>query len=699
MAAPTPFNLSPAVEQSLLLYATTANNMLLNQFSLRSQLEEIDRYYMREGDYTAAQLRNRAASKAGDKSKMQDVTVPIVMPQVEAALGYMTNVFLTGYPIFGTVSDPSTADYAMQMETIIEENSVTAGWARQLLMFFRNGLKYNLHGIECDWDQKKVASIDTDITYPNNAKPTTTLWQGNCLKNMDLYNTFFDPRVHPAEIHSEGEFAGYIQLMSRIRMKKYFNDMYGIIPASTIIRALESNIGSSPSMGNSMAPFGYYVPLINPAPLMDKTAYQAFDWMAWAQNNQNSRRTISYSNAYQVVKLYARIIPSDHGLKVPEANTPQVWKFIIVNGQVIAYAERCTNAHNFIPIFFGQPIEDGLDFQTKSFATNVTDMQDVASAMVNGYMASKRRLVGDRVLYDPMRVREKDINSTNPAAKIPVRPSAYGKNVADSVYQFPYRDEATNSLIQGSSQMVGYANVINGQNPAQQGQFVKGNKTLHEYEDTMGHGNNRNQIMGLTTENQVFAPMKEVIKLNILQYQTDAVIFSRSNQKNVTINSTDLRKAAIHFRMVDGMLPADKLLSADDLSSALQALTQSPQLGAGYNLAPMFSYLFKERGADLKPFEKSPLQQAYEQQIGVWQQTAIAVAKQGGTFNTPQPQMPPELIAELKNGRGPDPTGIALEATQGGPQPNGQTAQQLAPNTPSANAGAVAYSQPAAGAQ
>ena len=122
-------------------------------------------------------------------------------------------------------------------------------------------------------------------------------------------------------------------------MKKYFNDMFGLIPAATVLRALESTIGGAGESG-SMAPFGYYIPLINPSPLMSKTAYQAFDWMAWMQGQDGGKKRIAYSNVYQVVKMYARIIPDDFGMKVAEANTPQVWKFIIVNNSVVAYAKR-----------------------------------------------------------------------------------------------------------------------------------------------------------------------------------------------------------------------------------------------------------------------------------------------------------------------------------------------------------------------
>lgn len=631
-------------ELGILQFANKAHTLLLNQFSIRQHLIEIDRYYMREGDYTEAQIRNRLASRSGDKKKIQNLTVPVVMPAVESAVAYFANVFATGYPTFGMSSDPSQEDAALQMETIIAENSITAGWVRELVMFFRDGLKYNLHGLECSWEQKNVANIENDPAAANSAKVKNTLWKGNVLRRMDLYNTFFDPRVHPAEIHSEGEYAGYITMMSRVRMKKFINDLFGLVSPDRVIRAFQSS-PSATNMGSSMGtPFAYFQPIINPFPLMDRQNQQTFDWLAWAEAaSPANKRQIRYTNVYEVMKLFARIIPADFGFKVPEPNTPQVWKFIIINGTVVLYAERQTNAHNFIPIIFGQPIEDGLDYQTKSFATNVVDMQDIASAMWNGYLASKRRLVGDRVLYDPLRVREKDISSTSPTAKIPVRPSAYGKPLNEAVYAFPFHDEQTKSLLEGSEAVRRFAELITGQNPAQQGQFVPGNKTLKEYQDVMGHGNDRQQVMAIMTDAQVLTPMKEVIKLNILQYQEETQLYNREQKQTVNVQPTDLRKAAVHFKVSDGLLPIEKEMSTDEFQTALQTLGSSPQLAGSYNMGPLFTYIMKLRGADLSPFEKPQWQVMYEQQMQAWQMAAQQAAKAGTAFNTPMPQLPPQL--------------------------------------------------------
>lgn len=655
--------LSKEQETALVTNIRSWQNTMYTTYSLRTEMENIDRVYMREKDWTDDQIQSRLANRKGDASKIQNVTVPVVMPQVNSALTYLANVFTTGYPMFPVVADPSEEDAAMQLETIIQENATTTGWAQQLNMFFRDGLKYNLHAIECEWQQRANWTVQTDLTQPNNAAAKKILWEGNALKRMDLYNTFWDPRVHPSEVHLYGEFAGYTEMYSRIRFKKFCNDLYRVADPAKIIQAFESQSVQGAIGASTNAPFGYYIPTINPYPLYNKQA--SIDWMNWATNVTIGRSGVDYKNAYSITKVYARILPADYGFRVPEKNTPQVWKFVVVNGQTILTAERLTNIHSFLPIFFGQPIEDGLDYQTKSFAQNVEDMQEIASALWNGAIASKRRLVGDRVLFDPSRIKEADINSRNPAAKIPVKASAYGKPISDAVYQFPFRDEQTNSLIASSTAVVQMANLINGQNPAQQGQFVKGNKTRHEYDDVMGHGNGQNQQLAISTENQVLVPLKEAIKLNILQYQQAKTIFNTGRGRQVNVQPEDLRKTAVHFKVCDGLIPSDKVTGDDLLSVVVQQLGSSEQLAAGYNIAPMFTYLMKTQGLDLTPFAKTQEQLMYEQALESWKEAAAQAAKSGSQFSTPMPQPSPALQQQMQqNTPGESAASEALETTQ-----------------------------------
>lgn len=185
--------------------------------------------------------------------------------------------------------------------------------------------------------------------------------------------------------------------------------------------------------------------------------------------------------------------------------------------------------------------------------------------------------------------------------------------------------------------MLQMANSVNGQNQAKQGQFVKGNKTQHEYQNVMSNANGRDQMTSMLLEAQVFTPLKQILKLNIMQYQAGVSIYSPTAAKQVEIDPVALRKSSAVFKVTDGLTPTDKQISGDDFTMAIQTLGSSPQLGAAYNLGPMFSYLMKTRNADLTQFEKSPQQQAYEQAMGQWQQMAQLAVEKGTAFQTPQP--------------------------------------------------------------
>lgn len=622
------------IADSIIDYAKKAQEYIHSHFSLRERLEDIDRRFQGEDDFTSEQRKARNANNAGDKTKRRNATVPILMPQVESALGYFAEVFTTGYPVFGVGAPPEFDDAALQMESIIGEQATYAGWVPQLLMWARDGYKYNLQGMEVVWDRKTTAALETDKTFADGkiGKPKEVVWEGNCLRRMDLYNTIFDPRVAPWQIHTEGEFAGYVELKSRIALKRYINNLYGKIPQAVAVRAFESGGGEYST--NSVKENGFYIPQINPESFLDRESIGTFDWMSWATNE--AKQKIQYRNVYQMLTLYARIIPSDFSLYVPQDNTPQVWKFIIINNQVLLYAERCTNAHDYIPIVFGQPIMDGLDYQTKSFAQNVIPFQDLASAAMNANIASKRKLVLDRMFYDPSRIREGDINNENSASKIPVRPSAYGKPVSEAYAVVPYRDELSQNLVAETELYVRYANITNGQNPAQQGQFQKGNKTRHEYADVMGHSNMRNKTMALVTEHSSLTCIKDIIRINILQYQPETEIFNRDRGVKVKIDPTTLRKASVIFKLSDGMLPSDKMFNTEEFNVATQVLGSTPALAQRYRLEQVFSHLFKQRGVDLRPFEKTDAEIQYEQQLAAWQQAASNIAASFAKVQIPE---------------------------------------------------------------
>lgn len=640
MSADTPFKLSKVSQEGLLEFHRLVCTSSDRQYNLRDQFRDIDLSYLRTKDRTIEHQRAKISNKIGDSNRIQNITVPVVQPQVSSAVDYQAAVFLTDYPIFGVVSDPQWIDQAVQFQAVLEENSIRGAWTRELLLFFEDIFKYNLAAIETTWEKVVTAAIETDIEYRGGqeGKPKQVIWAGNSLKRWDMYNTYFDTRCNPFDIPTQAEFVGNTRLMSKTALKTFINTL-DIKIIENIIPAFESSSSLLGSTAASVGAGSFYIPDLNPDALFTTNDRFGIDWMTYAglsQNRNNGGASINYRGIYEVTTEYVRIMPADFTIRAPAPNTPQVWKLIWINHQVLIYAERQTNAHDKIPVFFGQSA-DGLGYQSKSLAKDAQPFQDVASALMNSVLAGRRRAATDRVLYDPSRISEAQINSPNPSAKIPVRPSAYGKPVAESVYAFPFNDNQAGIAMQEIQGLVQFANVLNGQNAARQGQFVKGNKTDGQWESTMQNATSKDQRTALLLEAQIFTPMKEVIKLNTLQYQAAGTVYSPSLEREVSIDPIALRQATLRFKITDGLTPKEKVISSDSRKVAMQVIGSSPQIGAAYNIGPLFSYIMKTENADLSAFEKSPEQQAYEQASANWSQLAQLAIQKGAPFQIPQP--------------------------------------------------------------
>lgn len=627
MAATQPMLLARKSQDALTAYLKSCYQQHSVMYNLRDRMIEIDKQYARETNKTEEQLKAKLVNRAGNPNRFQDITIPVVMPQVESAVTYQASVFLTGIPLFGVAAAPAYENEAKAMETAIDAQATRGGWTRHFTMFFRDGFKYNISALEVSWCRETTVALETDVSFSaSQARPKEVIWEGNRVRRLDMYNTFYDTRVALAEIHSKGEFAGFTELVSRIMLKQYLNNLPDV-RIENIKTAFESP-SMGVSIGTNLGGGSFFVPQINPdVPATLGTAGGGMNWESWA-GISGADQKIAYKDLYHLTTLYARILPSDFGIKVPAENTPQVWKLVFVNHSVLVYAERQTNAHGYLPILFAQPLEDGLNYQTKSLAANVAPIQDITSALSNSSIAARRRSISDRTLYDPSRITEAHINNPNPSAKIPVRPAAYGKPVGDAVHQFPFRDDQAQVNAQQMQMYGAMANMISGQNPVRQGQFVKGNKTTSEFQDVMAHANGRDQLTAIGYETTIFTPLKEILKINILQYQGGISLYNRESKKQVTLDPVALRKAVMEFKVSDGLTPTDKLMDTDTMMVAMQQIGASPQIAGAYNIGPLFSYLMKLKGGDLSPFEKSAEQQSYEQAMGQYQQMVMQLFKQ-----------------------------------------------------------------------
>lgn len=594
--AATPILLNTYSQGALLKYVQNAIAFMSTNNNMRDSLLLRDRVYQREMDWTKENLRARAENRQGQANKIANVTMPVVMPQVEAAHGYLVDTFLSSTPVFPVNSVPQYEDIAKQIDAIMDESATRFQYVRQLSMTMRDGLKYNLMACEVEWKNLKVFSVSSnpqkDLVF---GTPVETEFSGNILKRIDLYNIIIDDRVLPCEVHEKGDFIGYTELLSRIQLKQLFLELDNTLTmnADAAFQSTSGVIGVTGSVSTA-----YYVPQINPDALRDPT-FTTMNWLSWAQID--TKQKIEHADMYEVSTMYVRVIPREYGINAGKNlginGVPQIFKLITVNQQVIIYCERKSNAHNYLPIVVGQPIEDGLRYQTKSFADNATPYQNISSALWNSGMASQRRKVYDRIFYDPSKINKADIDKADPVARIPVKTEAYGKPISDAIYVAPYRDDGVPNILQMAQQVTEMADISTGQNRVQRGQFQKGNKTLHEFDTVMDKSDLRPRTMAVVMESSFFQPIKYILKMNILQYQPPATLFNAQTQQNVTVDPSDLRKVAWQFKVADGVLPVSQQFNTEELQQLMQLAAGAPQLFAGYDLGGMIIYNMKLGGA------------------------------------------------------------------------------------------------------
>lgn len=545
--------------------------------------------------------RNSAGNvECGNVFGSDKVTPPIVVSQVDTYVAYLADVFLSGSPIFPVVSNPSNKQWAEQLETLLDDHATLGGYSRELLLWMRDGVKYNYSALEADWTAVDQFSIAGDFSSGTGRKVAKAKKGYTAIRRLDPRNVFHDMTVAPAEISKKGDYAGYIEYVSRTKVKIELNKL---TEAGEVYNADLAFRSEHPDQLSGSSYYRDPPRISNYISQLDLQKNGGVDWAAWFEDKDTKKKASvdtsrRFGAQYERVVTYARIIPSDMGITAPQPNHPQIWKFVHINGIMIT-AKRIISAYDYLPILFGQPMEDGLGYQTQSAAEGEIEFQDAAAKLFNIRFAAARRAVSDRAIYDSEILDPTDVNSTSPAPKIPARISSLSKKkLGDLYFPIPFDQRGLENVIQDAQAIVGFSKELHGANSPRQGQFQKGNKSVVEWNDTMAGSDNRMRMPAMVLEVQAIGPLKSILTLNVFQYGEDAVIISQKNGAEVSINIAELREKVLAFRVADGFTPKSKLASTEAITTSMQLLASSPILQQEYGnrLPGMFTHLMQLMG-------------------------------------------------------------------------------------------------------
>ena len=572
--------LKPEVQKNILELARFILSEHRSQEQMYSKMEAIDVAYARyvtNKDPNTGDVHGEgidAATTPVGVFNAPSTTPPVVVSQVDSMVAYLAEVFLSGYPIFPVVSSPSNRGDAEALEALLDDHSLLGGYPRELLIFFRDCVKYNLGAVEADWTSVDQYEVMDDLLSEDQVQLQKKAVHFTKLKRLDAYNTIRDRNTLPGDCSKEGDYAGYIEILSKPKLKKYLNKISMGGGAMNVKDAIGSYITSDAPNYRTHPQVSDYISTRKPTSTIDWNAFLGV---------KSTDSPVGLLGNYEKITLYVRVAPGDLGMPGPKPNTPQIIKIVIINGEILVLAERMTSAYDYLPILFGQPLEDGLGDQTQSTAEGSIPIQQAAKTMFNISFNAARRAVSDRALYDSSKINPRDINAPVPAAKIPVRVNSLDGQGLDSAYKaIPFDARGTENAMQYGMQIVGFGKELSGLNGPQQGQFQKGNKSVKEWNDTMGGSDNRLRLPALTLEYQFFVPLKEMLKFNIYQYGEDAVVTSQRSGEEFQIIIAQMRKKALKFRIADGYTPKSKLASTEMITQLMQLIMQAPILQQAY---------------------------------------------------------------------------------------------------------------------
>ena len=643
------------------LESTAAGNMLSainrsNSTSYRAYFTARDIAYFREtqkgkkGDGEAAH-----ELKDTEDSVSEQFEIPTVFSQTDTARARLNAIFVSNTPIFKTVTPPELTAIGEQYDAVIEGDSDRFGWPLQLSMNHLDALKYDITCAEVEWKTLYTAKVTRDEETGRVGMNRQAVYSGNRIKRIHPANAFWDTNVPLHEVTQRGDYAGYVE---PVTLPKLLDILYELEYTADEIHELIYPTVAQKQSKNFIDVKASRVPLYQHPRVAKETpkvtpeqSATYFDIPDTEISDKLSEQKEAVNAPYEITTLYIRTIPIVLGLQQDrdDAIMPRLYKVLLLNGCKFLSIEETNYNHNMLPMVFASAMQDGVGLTSKSFSHNLESLQVLANKLITADIRSSMRAIADRAIYNPHMIDPRHANNPSSTAKIPLKTSSPTTDVRAAYLAVPHVDSALGARFQQAISLLGFGNEISGSNPIVQGQFVKGNKTNQQFQESMSASDTRLIAMALGLHVSFYTQIQEIIKHNVQQFQTSEDSYSSSMERTVKINAGDLQRMLPTFRMANGLLQASRIVNTEALTVALQSIPNIPELSQEYNVAKMFIDLVSNgEGLKLEKFRYSPeeKQARQEQQMAMMQAQAEA--------ENPQQQAPQQQAGLLQRmfGRG-----------------------------------------------
>lgn len=503
--------------------------------------------------------------------------LPISFIHLDDMMTYFAQTFAPSRGMFYHTGKPNETDDAAQIVTLMNNHAIYAGYYREILLSLFNLLKYNVGGWVVEWEKEERPKLtrqgNTDtLTYEVG-------WQGNRIEAIDVYNHLRDPSVHPTRLHCDGEFSAIARVRShywlqlRASQGRYFN-------CDNVLRE---------NKGISNCTYYRNPPQEAQLDSDDARTTGGTNWISIL-----SDVALGQQSGYELVEICIRLNPTEFGLvprdQMAARNRYELWRFTVLNNEVVIEAQPLNNIHGYIPHMLGVLNDDLMGVAQKSTAEILDPLQQFASFLMNVHVVGTRKNLFGTTYYNPAAFDLKTIPEGEVAARIPLKPTYQGKDIRELVFH----DSGTLDTKQTLQDLDGVMSLISQFYPTQSlpSQIAGIDRAVTDQVAAVQQGANRRQHKAARLlDDSVFRPMRFAMYWNIVQFQPEsAEITDFYTGKPVKINLESLRNTDLPFIIGQGLKSLDRQSAASMIQSIIFALIQAPQAAEGIDLLGLIDY-------------------------------------------------------------------------------------------------------------
>jgi hypothetical protein len=541
-------------------------------------------------------IREQQQDDEGDPL-VTKMNLPLAWVHIDDIMTYFAQTFAPNRGMFYHTATPDDTNQASQIVVKMNNDAIQSGAYREILQGLFALLKYNQGGYIVNWTREEGPVLVQTEVGGEPQVDMQTRWQGNKMVALDNYNLFKDPSVPLHRLHIDGEFIAHADLRSHYWLQ------------SRAAAGFYFNTEECLNDESELSTLTYYKHPPQEAQFNSDDA-TGTDWVSILSESSGYIK----ASGYELITIYIRINPTEFGL-IPGGrgvrqlrNRYEVWRFTILNNEHIIEATHMNNIHGYLPCFMGTMNDDIMGQAQRSVGEILTPLQDFASFLVNTHVsASRARLYGTTV-YDPSMVDLDKIPKGEVAARVKVKPTAYGKDIRQFVWQLN-SDMDTERTLADLEAVMGLVNQFF---PTQSlpSQIASIDRAVDSQVAAVQQGaNRRQQKAARLLDDTIFRNIRFAMYYNIIQYAAEQEeITDVFTGKNVTLDIASLRNSNLPFIIGQGLKAIDRMAAAGMLQNVIFALIQAPQASQGLDLLGLIDYWTSmiDIDIDMKQFRLQP---------------------------------------------------------------------------------------------